>query len=375
MWKRILFIMVFSISAALTAQVKEVNIEWSSIKNSEGKIKLQEIKQWGGENAGKNELFKYPTDISRDSKGNYYVADMGENEISIFDKNEKYLKKIGRSGSGPGDLKYPIAIEIDSDDNLLVAEEGNRRIQIFDNGKSVNTIKPANNEYWTLRVDKKKRIAAKNSSVENGSSLLDLFGYNKKIIGKIGSFSNNKNEKGVNAYFAKSYFFALDKAGNYYIAYSHFKQRIDKYSPDGKLLMKINYKLALPPGEIKERKSNRGSAVIDEGRPEPLSMDTDGEGNIFLLIRKRQLEKEDYKYFPSFMSTSNDNEVNMTVNQPKERKNKYDLFALVVFDKEGNVTGMKSLDFFADKIKIVNGDVFIFNSYVDSFIKQYKFIK
>lgn len=371
--KNVYFAIFVLLASIITAQVKEVNIDWKSIKSSEGKIKLNEVKLWGGNANSKYEFFKYPSDICTDDKGNYYIADSGENEIVVFDKNGKFIKKIGRSGSGPGDLKHPKSIDFDSKGNLLVAEEGNQRIQIFNNGKSINTINPLNTNLNKIRAAKNNTISVPDNSILNGSPKITLVDYNKNVVGKIGVFSNSKNNKGVEAYYAKSLDYALDKEGNYYIGNSFGAPVIEKYSPEGKLLMKIKFKLSAPPEEIKER----GGNVSGGGGTGLRSIDVDSEGNIFVLALKKGFAKEDSKYLVSMVSTgrSGGGGKSIQIIPPKARKDKFDNFALIVFDKNGNLAGMKSLDYCADELRVENGNVFILNSYLDSVIHQYKLSK
>ena len=88
-----------------------------------------------------------PTDVVTDSNGDIYVAESHMNvedpnlvgRISVFDKTGKFLRTIGKTGTGPGEFRTPHAIEFDSQGRLIVADRHNHRIQILD--KSGNFIK------------------------------------------------------------------------------------------------------------------------------------------------------------------------------------------------------------------------------------------
>jgi DNA-binding beta-propeller fold protein YncE len=81
-----------------------------------------------------------PTDVVTDpATGDVYVAESHTDvtdpnligRISVFDKNGKYLRTIGKAGTDPGEFRTPHAIEFDSRGRLIVADRHNHRIQIL----------------------------------------------------------------------------------------------------------------------------------------------------------------------------------------------------------------------------------------------------
>jgi len=80
-----------------------------------------------------------PTDVLTDSNGDVYVAESHTNvespnlvgRISVFDRNGKFLRTIGRTGTGPGEFRTPHALAFDSQGRLIVADRHNHRIQIL----------------------------------------------------------------------------------------------------------------------------------------------------------------------------------------------------------------------------------------------------
>ena len=78
--------------------------------------------------------FSRPSDVTWDKAGNIYVADgLGaNNRIVKFDKDAKYLKTIGQTGSGPAQFNRLHGLVIDAQGNLYVADAGNNRIQVLD---------------------------------------------------------------------------------------------------------------------------------------------------------------------------------------------------------------------------------------------------
>jgi DNA-binding beta-propeller fold protein YncE len=81
-----------------------------------------------------------PTDVVTDpGNGDVYVAESHTDvtdpnlvgRISVFDKNGKFLRTIGKTGTGPGEFRTPHALEFDSMGRLIVADRHNHRIQIL----------------------------------------------------------------------------------------------------------------------------------------------------------------------------------------------------------------------------------------------------
>jgi DNA-binding beta-propeller fold protein YncE len=81
-----------------------------------------------------------PTDVVTDpGNGDVYVAESHTDvtdpnlvgRISVFDRNGKFLRTIGKTGTGPGDFRTPHGLEFDSKGRLILADRHNHRIQIL----------------------------------------------------------------------------------------------------------------------------------------------------------------------------------------------------------------------------------------------------
>ena len=81
-----------------------------------------------------------PTDVVTDpGSGDVYVAESHTDvadpnligRISVFDRNGKFLRTIGKAGTGPAEFRTPHALEFDSRGRLIVADRHNHRIQIL----------------------------------------------------------------------------------------------------------------------------------------------------------------------------------------------------------------------------------------------------
>jgi len=81
-----------------------------------------------------------PTDVVTDpANGDVYVAESHTDvtdpnlvgRISVFDKTGKFLRVIGKTGTGPGEFRTPHALDFDSKGRLVVADRHNHRIQVL----------------------------------------------------------------------------------------------------------------------------------------------------------------------------------------------------------------------------------------------------
>ena len=78
-------------------------------------------------------LFRQPTDVAWDSKGNTYISDGYINSrVAKYDANGDWVKSWGEPGTGPGQFRLPHAIAVDAQDRIYVGDRSNRRIQVFD---------------------------------------------------------------------------------------------------------------------------------------------------------------------------------------------------------------------------------------------------
>jgi DNA-binding beta-propeller fold protein YncE len=77
--------------------------------------------------------FGLVTDAVQDSRGNLYVAEMGEfDRIQKFSPDGRFLKQWGGHGSEPGQFLRPQNMAVDQHDQIWVADACNHRIQEFD---------------------------------------------------------------------------------------------------------------------------------------------------------------------------------------------------------------------------------------------------
>jgi hypothetical protein len=152
------------------------------------------------------ESFNRPTDVAWDSQGNIYVADgFGNSRIAKYDRNGKWIKNWGSTGTETGQFRTVHGIAIDAQNNVYVADRGNRRIQVFDSNGTFQTqymnvgtpwaicITPGPNQFMYVSNSN----PPDNLDYDGEILKLDLSG---RIVGKFGKVGKQLKEFGtVNA--------------------------------------------------------------------------------------------------------------------------------------------------------------------------------
>jgi hypothetical protein len=104
-------------------------------------------------------MFRQPTDVAWDSKGNIYITDgYIDSRVAKYDNRGNWVKQWGTKGTGPSQFNTPHSIVVDRDDNIYVGDRGNRRVQVFD---TEGTFK----KQWTVDI-----VPDYNTRAVNGST-------------------------------------------------------------------------------------------------------------------------------------------------------------------------------------------------------------
>jgi hypothetical protein len=152
------------------------------------------------------ENFNRPTDVTWDSAGNIYVADgYGNSRVAKYDRNGKWIKNWGSTGTGQGQFRVVHGIQIDAANNVYVADRDNRRIQVFDTEGTFKTQFRNVGSPWAICITPPPRqfLYVSNSNPPNN---LDYDGeiikmtLDGRIVGKFGRAGKLLKEFGtVNA--------------------------------------------------------------------------------------------------------------------------------------------------------------------------------
>ena len=78
----------------------------------------------GGEFAGQI------VDLFKDTEGRFFLTDWQQHAIWMTDEDGVLIRRIGREGSGPGELRAPGGATV-FEDNVIVLDTDNRRVVIF----------------------------------------------------------------------------------------------------------------------------------------------------------------------------------------------------------------------------------------------------
>ena len=105
----------------------------------DGKI-LMTLGKPGG--AAEPDYFYQPNDVVVAPNGDIFVGEGhggANSRILKFSKDGKFIKSIGKKGTGPGEFDQPHALAFDSKGRLIVGDRGNNRVQILDqDGKFIS---------------------------------------------------------------------------------------------------------------------------------------------------------------------------------------------------------------------------------------------
>lgn len=143
--------------------------------------KIDEIK----ENFSNKNYFRYIDDFHCDGTSNLYVADSGWNKIFKFDSMGKYIGSFGKEGQGPGEFlaqpkSHRLKIIIGNDKNVYVTDSGNQRLSVFSqNGKFIRNFALPKLLYDTAKVNSKGNIYLISKS---GKNAIDCYDKNFELI-------------------------------------------------------------------------------------------------------------------------------------------------------------------------------------------------
>ncbi len=97
-----------------------------SVFDRDGKF----VQRWGEFGKGPGQ-FNRPSGIALDSHGNLHIVDHLNSRVQKLTPEGKYISSFGSAGTGPGQMNLPWGIAIDREDGIWVADWRNDRVQRF----------------------------------------------------------------------------------------------------------------------------------------------------------------------------------------------------------------------------------------------------
>ncbi len=74
-----------------------------------------------------------PSSIAYSPKtGNVYVLEVPDQRVTVYDKDGKFVGRVGGRGAGPGKFLLPAGVAVDEDGNIYVGDRNLERMQSFD---------------------------------------------------------------------------------------------------------------------------------------------------------------------------------------------------------------------------------------------------
>jgi hypothetical protein len=104
--------------------------------------RLERAASVGGETADEQSMLYSAQIVSEDPEGRFYVLNMGDRRISVFDSTGRFVRNLGRKGHGPGEYNSPMDIAAGRDGQVYVLDAVPARIMRYrrDDGAFVGSL-------------------------------------------------------------------------------------------------------------------------------------------------------------------------------------------------------------------------------------------
>jgi sugar lactone lactonase YvrE len=353
------------------------------------KVGLELVRTLGElEAKDENVAFNLPSDVALDKDGNIYILDSGNHRIQKFGPDGQYLATIGRKGQGPGEFVYPESIDIDESGFIYVSDPNNQKIQVLTpEGKESRTIRMIDEQPGVVRLagpDRMVMAAGSRVMMFSGGEdepkelpklvkILDAQGTVQKEFGEARDYKNmllNRAANGIQT--------ALDQKGNVYLAFS-YQNRVEKYSPDGRLLWRADRELDYTTEPKDKGKMERRGGNVSYRGPQlntcAVGVAADSQGRVWVASLQRQLKEEEQAGMRVQMTMGGgERNISMKADGNVELRNT-DAYRLEVYDPDGGLLGIIPLDRFVDDIRIERDRLFFLDRMRGAQILEFRIVE
>lgn len=190
-----------------------------------------------------NYMFDQPLSVTEDHMGNTFILDPEEGCIKKFSSSGEYLMRFGRKGQGPGEFQYPMQIDCRSGQLLVTLMAAQFHIFNLDGEYIKKFGLPQYQGIGMKLMDFDKVVGYSlgfrhDNSKEN--TILKIFDTAGNIKHEFGEPFLMDNARG--SWTANFTGIMVDDDNNIYLAFNR-QNRIEKYSDNGALLLKISREL------------------------------------------------------------------------------------------------------------------------------------
>ncbi|MFO7981132.1 MAG: NHL repeat-containing protein [Candidatus Aminicenantes bacterium] len=387
-----LFLLAFSFSFSQEIETKDgvkfIHNTEKSLKNSSANISLELINTLGDINTSDENLaFYLPEDIVFDGEGNIYILDSGNHRVQKFNPDYEYVTTLGRQGQGPGEFYLPSSLDIDQNNYLYVSDPQNKRIQVLKpDGTEHKTIKFPTEQVGSIRVLNSGNIIMNptkgfmmipQSEKKELPKLIKVFDKEGSLVREFGDRFDFKHT--LLNHMGNQYEFSVDEDDNVYLTFSH-QNRIEKYSPEGKLLWRadrpLNYSMEPPKNKGKmEQKGSSRTVLMPKMNQCCEGISVDDKGRVWVITLNRQLEKDEQVRRQMGMQISNGQRSMSVKLMGNTEQTKTDAYALEIFSPQGILIQRIPLDHFVNKIHIHKNHVFLLDKERGTKYYEYKIIE
>jgi len=326
------------------------------------KVEIKLLRKIGDiDTADENFAFARPGDIVEDRAGNIYIADAGQYRIQKFDREGKFVASFGRKGQGPGEFSALRSLSIDSTGRLHALDDSQRRIQIFrTDGAVMETIKLFRGEMDYLRcmetglylvheqvpgprpVEQKMLLKILDSKESVLAEFCAARDFGETVTNQVGNSTSR----------------AIAPDGAILVSFI-YQNRIEKYSPKGKLIWAADRPLSYETKVLEKGKYEATATMSRYTSPKmnvcSRGIAADAAGRIWVVTHRRQIKPEEV-----ITTSQSGSAAGVTIKREGNTDLRTtDMYKLEVFDRDGILLGTLPITHFVDGIWIFGNRLYL----------------